>query len=497
MTNSKRVLFFLLLVFNILQSSDAYAQVVGNPSGSLRREPSCNNGNPTIIVKNTPIYVSDPNSGPLYTLQSNTNGDYTINTGGPIPMFLTINPVRDSNHKNGVTVFDAALISGHVSGNQIFLDPFKRLAADVDNSGSVDAVDILKVQRLVTNITLRFPEVNSWRFVPQHFLNQPDFVTQFNAEPLAVDFQGFCYKDCGNSYMDKVTFDITLGDISAIGALDFRPFKMGDVNCSFNYNTMSAQMADGIANSDFNNADILSPIVANNRYAIQSVSNIPIGRGKEKTLVLKIRNTARVVALQLGLHYLPSKIAINNIQKGAFDGQNDVFDFNKEDNGEVRALWYNKRLEEKTIVGGTVLLKAKVKAHTNINDVLEVLNLDDRILQNEFYDRYGNLVPVEMYWEVESNTSPSMTEKSLMVNAFPNPFDNQLSFDIHSPVSEKAKIRISSLITGQNIEIQRELTQGLNTITIDNVSSLPAGILTYTIRYAENEVVTGRITKLK
>lgn len=82
----------------------------------------------------------------------------------------------------------------------------------------------------------------------------------------------------------------------------------------------------------------------------------------------------------------------------------------------------------------------------------------------------------------------------MAVNTFPNPFSNELSFEINSSTSDLATITISSIITRQNIKIQQHLVQGLNTIRIDNTAALPIGMLTYTIRVG-NQIVNGNINK--
>ena len=216
-------------------------------------------------------------------------------------------------------------------------------------------------------------------------------------------------------------------------------------------------------------------------------------REDEKTIVLKAYNTGRITAFQMGFRFLPSELSINSIEKGDLNTQNDVFDFNKEDNGKLRTLWYDRRGKDRIIKDGTVLLKARINANANIDDILNILNLDDNILKNEFYDASGNLTNVSLYWEIEK----SKDKKTLEVNVFPNPFNNNLAFDIHSSISDKAIITISSIVTGQNMIIERELTQGLNTITIDNAASLPEGMLTYTIQCSGYQIASGHFTKFK
>lgn len=139
--------------------------------GSLERVPVCVNGNDTkIIVKNANVKIINSINSPICTSVTDQYG-YFRSCDLPKNTSININPVFNSNPKNGVTTFDIALISSHVLGVQPMTEPFTLLAADVDNSGEIDALDMLYIRRLVLNQISSFPNnVNSWRFVPQYFL---------------------------------------------------------------------------------------------------------------------------------------------------------------------------------------------------------------------------------------------------------------------------------------------------------------------------------------
>jgi hypothetical protein len=406
-----------------------------------------------------------------------------------------------SNPKNGVTTYDVALISRHILGIQEFTEPFTLLAADVDNSGEIDALDMIYIRKLILNIIPTFPNnVNSWRFVPQYFLQQPSFLTGltgFNQNPFSASYQGYSYNpNSANSYMDKVTLDLSTENAGKSWAWTFRPFKVGDVNCSFSRTAMSAQPVVGSPFPTVGSAQTLSARVANNRCQLRAERNISFRNADEKTIVLKAKSMGRVSALQIGMRFLNSKIAIKDIEKGDFNASNDIFDFNKEDKGELRALWFNKRGDTKNINIGTVLLKAKLKAQGNVDDILTVLNLDDNILQTEFYDAAGNLINMDLEWAFAENDDDNSSENNMTVNTFPNPFRNELTFEVHSPVNTTATITISNVVTRQSIILQKQLVRGVNSININNTSSLSPGMLTYSI-VAGGRIVNGSITKTR
>ncbi len=418
-------------------------------------------------------------------LLSNINGVYQ-SCSFPKNSSITITPTRNTNYKEGVTTLDVALMSSHILGTQPFTSPFQKLAADVDNNGDIDATDMLYTRRLILNIITTFPNnVGSWRFVPDYFLNQPSFLSAFNSNPFTASAQGYSYLT--NSYMDKVSLNMALPASQTIPTWDFTPFKVGDVNyCGTTYANLAAP-APGDPGT------LSSARVASNLYSISTARTMSMNSAEERTIVLKTKSAINVMAFQLGMRFLKDKFKINNVQKGEFDSSNDVFEFNNEDKGEFRALWYDKRGQIKNLKAGTVLLTAKVKANVSVADLLTVLNLDDQILKNEFYDAKGQLVPLAMEWTSDANATVINT---MTVNAFPNPFTNEVSFDINAPVAGAATITISNIITGQSHVTQKQLVQGANLITINNVASLSAGALTYTI-VVGTQVVNGTITKAR
>lgn len=294
--------------------------------------------------------------------------------------------------------------------------------------------------------------------------------------------------------MDKVTLDLSTEDAGRLWAWTFRPFKVGDVNCSFVVSVMSAEPVYEIPTEDYSVAQGRTASITANRYQLRTSRNIALRNSDEKTIILKAKSAGNIAALQIGMGFLKAKISIKNIEKGDFNSANDVFDFSKEDKGAFRVLWFNKRGEAKNITNGTVLLKAKVKANANIDDLLNVLNLDDNILQNEFYDARGNLIPMDLEWELEGNESS--IENNLTVNTFPNPFKNGITFEINSPLSEMATITISNVVTGQSMVLTRQLVQGVNTVNLNNTPNLSPGMLTYSV-IVGRRIVNGSITKTR
>jgi hypothetical protein len=142
-----------------------------------------------------------------YTVTGVSSGEnYEIHVTKPI----------GTDKKNGVTILDIGLISKHLLGSQLLDSPYKIIAADVNQDGEVDALDMLIIRRFILNITETLPMGTSWRFIPKNY------VFRDPTRPLEENFPEF---------MNYFFPDNTLRP-------NFIAVKLGDVNNSFDGTTI-------------------------------------------------------------------------------------------------------------------------------------------------------------------------------------------------------------------------------------------------------------------
>lgn len=124
----------------------------------------------------------------------------------------TLTPSLSANVHNGLTTYDVVLIGQHILGIQPLTSPYQLLAADVNNSGSVSTLDMIRLRQVILSILLEFPNQDSWRFVPRDFH----------------------FEDPANPWLHPVPAAITLNDLPAAGAFqqDFIGIKVGDIDLS-------------------------------------------------------------------------------------------------------------------------------------------------------------------------------------------------------------------------------------------------------------------------
>lgn len=113
---------------------------------------------------------------------------------------VTFTPFLDGDDLNGVTTYDLVLLTKHILGVDPLDSPYKLIAADVNNSGTVTTFDAVTIRKLILFNITEFPDVNSWRFVPKDYIFPdptnpfvPPFPENKSADPLTspqVDFIG-------------------------------------------------------------------------------------------------------------------------------------------------------------------------------------------------------------------------------------------------------------------------------------------------------------------
>lgn len=142
---------------------------------------------------------------------TDTLGNYAFNNLAS-GLEYTIRPRPDTVALNGITTQDLALISRHIINLEELSSPWKIMAADANNSGTVTTLDIVGLRRLILGIDEKLPFQPAWRFfrTTTVFANtsNPFLNTIFNEDAqilnlqrneTEIDFYGVKIGDVNNS----------------------------------------------------------------------------------------------------------------------------------------------------------------------------------------------------------------------------------------------------------------------------------------------------------
>ena len=186
-----------VLVTNNLADCDADLPVI---AGAIEREDS-------VAVAGVTANLSGVISESALT---DTLGSYAF-TGLEPNYDYTVTPFLDGDDQNGLTTYDVVLITQHILGIQHLASPYQRIAADVNNSGSISTLDVILLRQVILSILLEFPNSPSWRFVPHsHQFDDP-------ADP----------------WLQPVPYSMTYNDLTAsLVEEDYVAIKIGDIDLS-------------------------------------------------------------------------------------------------------------------------------------------------------------------------------------------------------------------------------------------------------------------------
>jgi Dockerin type I domain len=121
----------------------------------------------------------------------------------------TLTADKEDDATNGVTTFDVLLITKHILGKQRLTSPYQLLAADVNQSGSISTIDLIKIRRVILHLDTTFEGGKSWLFVDaKHRFKDPN-------NPWAEAIPKFIqFNDLDRSVSDARFIGIKLGDVN-------------------------------------------------------------------------------------------------------------------------------------------------------------------------------------------------------------------------------------------------------------------------------------------
>lgn len=111
-----------------------------------------------VKVKYTASEINDS------VMTNDINGQFEI-PNLPLLKNYKLTPALNTDPIQGVTTLDLVIIQRHILGLKSLDSPYKMLAADVNNSKSITAADLVEIRKLILGVTDKFSKCTSWVFV--------------------------------------------------------------------------------------------------------------------------------------------------------------------------------------------------------------------------------------------------------------------------------------------------------------------------------------------
>ncbi len=367
---------------------------------------------------------------------TSVNGDYAFSDLLYYNEYM-IEPVKNDDYLNGVSTLDLVLIQKHVLGLQSLDSPEKIIAADVNKSDNITAIDIVELRKLILGIYAELPSSNSWRFVPS------DHTFEFPLQPWG--------------YPENIEINALL--MNQMHA-DFTGIKVGDVN-------QSAQI--GLLNLETENRSVRTISIADRALESGESYTMDIDLEGEEMYGLQLELNLDKTMLQL--HELRSELPGFNQTNWALDA-----------NGNVRISWSNEEMQTAKKISLTFTAAQNIW----LSDAIRLGESLDSEYYIEGYERVA--------FDLELRGKDLNKEAGLVLGQNkPNPFQTKSIIDFYNDKEELVQFQILDMSGKTVYSNQVQTTVGVNSIEIDkNTMQLNVGIYMYSIQ-SENEILTKKM----
>lgn len=140
--------------------------------------------------------------------RSNEEGHYRLQ-GLAQGYDYTLSADKVDAAQNGVTTYDLVLITQHILDKKRLTSPYQLLAADVNQSGTISTIDMIKIRKVILGIDTAWQGGKTWLFLDAKY--------QFKnpANPWAEAIPKFLqYNNLAGSVTDAGFIGVKLGDVN-------------------------------------------------------------------------------------------------------------------------------------------------------------------------------------------------------------------------------------------------------------------------------------------
>jgi hypothetical protein len=346
----------------------------------------------------------------------------------------SITPGHNLDHDNGVSTYDVVLIVKHILGVELLDSPYKIIAADANNSGSVSTLDVVDIRKVILQIEPEFPSNTSWRFVDASYAF-PDEQNPFNPGfPEVINYN-----------------DIVVSQLNT----DFIAVKTGDVN-----NTASANNGVGGVDDRSNGAFV---VTADDRQ---------LTAGETFTVDFSAADL-NVLGYQFTLEFDQEALELVDLVEGV--ALNENFGLTKLNEGVITTSWNGAAAKD------AVLFSLEFKAAKSA-DLSELLKVSSRYTAAEAYNQNGGLMDVNLQF---SNGVVATAGFDLYQNV-PNPFQGETVIGFNLPTAGTATLTVYDLSGKVLKAVRGDFAKGYNAISISSADLPASGVLYYTLATDED-----------
>ena len=374
-------------------------------------------------------------------LMTSDNGEYAFDL--ELNQNHAITPSRNDNHLNGVTTYDLILMAQHLLEIQELDSPYKLIAADVNRSGSITALDLIQLRRLILQLDEEFTNNTSWRFVESNYV----------------------FPDLSNPFATTFPEAVAINNLSEASLHDFVAIKIGDLNGSVAPTLLAAQ-GDTRDRNDL----------------VFQVDHQNLSTNQTHTVDFKAKDFKDILGYQFTLAFDPVQLEMIDFKSGAIELSAENFgDRAKE--GVLTSSW--NVFNPISIADEETLFSITFKANTNVN-LSQAIRFNSELTCSEAYSQNESLFNLGLEFKGELNLDAP--KFSLLQNR-PNPFNNETLIAFNLPTMTTATLTIYDVAGRILKQYKGDFNKGYNEITVNRSDLSGAGLLYYQLE-TPTEVAT-------
>lgn len=370
---------------------------------------------------------------------TNDNGGYAFApmlTGGQ----YAITPTKEDAHDNGISTLDLVLMQRHILGVRDLETAYKIIAADVNHDERVTGADVVELRKLILGINSEFEQNTSWRFVDA----------------------AYAFYDAGNPLAEGFPESYDIISLDADMSVDFTAIKVGDVN--------NSAALSGDEMTDSRSAAV--GLIAGDAVVSSSAMLLPVTIASDFTFT----------GMQFTLAYDSDRVSVEGITSEVLDITSA--DLRIEDGLVVVSI---ARSADIDLVAGAELFV--IEYETTVMQHTGLFSISSEVARAEIYDADYTEYALTM-------TYGATQDEVVLYQNTPNPFLAMTTINVYMPEANAANLTIYD-VTGKLVaSYNRDLTAGMNTITVNKEDLLTSGVLFYTLS-TDNFTATKRMVVLR
>ncbi|MCI4649720.1 T9SS type A sorting domain-containing protein, partial [Phaeodactylibacter sp.] len=347
----------------------------------------------------------------------------------------TITPQRDGDYLNGVSTFDLVLISKHILGVEPLDSPYKRIAADANNSGSITTLDLIQLRKLILSVSTELPNNTSWRFVEASYV----------------------FPNPENPWQEAFPEVVNINNLPATGihGADFIAVKIGDVSGDVVANSFSAIDERGF----------------DGRFQLETADEA-LKAGNEYRIPFTAPQLAAIEGFQGTLEFDAQALELVDILPGTLTEGH--FGLTQAAQGRLAMSW--NWASEAAVPTNSKMFTLVLRARTDIQ-LSEALGMSDAVTPREAYGNAGTFEDVALSFG-------EATEKGMfaLYQNQPNPFREETVIGFELPEAVPARVVISD-VSGRVLQVYPvDGVKGYNQISVKAADLGVRGIVSYTVK---------------